>query len=69
MQKKTSKIVFIIIEILWLVMGAFTTFAGFRMMKVNPEYDWMAWVYFVIAVLCFLMFFLRRNNRKKNRRK
>jgi hypothetical protein len=69
MQKKTSKIVFIIIEILWLLMGAFTTYAGFRVMKNNPDYDWMAWVYFVIAILCFLMFLLRYNTRKKNRRK
>ncbi len=68
MQKKTSKIVFFVIEILWLLMAGFTTFVGFRQLKLDPEFSWMAWVYFVIAFLCIMMFFMRRSMRKRTAR-
>ncbi len=68
-QSKVSKIVFIIIEILWLLMAAFTTYAGFRILAKDNNNAWFAWVYFVIAVICLMMFFFRRHARKKNQRK
>lgn len=66
MQKKTSRLVFLIIEILWLLMAVFTAYVGIRQLKENPDISWMSWVYFVIAFLCIMMFFLRRSIRKRN---
>ncbi len=68
-QSKASKIVFIIIEILWLLMAAFTTYAGVKILAKDNDNAWFAWVYFVIAFICLMMFFFRRHTRKKSQRK
>jgi cytochrome oxidase assembly protein ShyY1 len=33
------------------------------------EYSYFTWVYFIIALICILMYFLRRNMRLKEKRK
>ena len=68
-QNKNLKYVFIAIEVLWLLMAHFVLFAAYRIYKGNENNQWMAWMYLVIAILCFVMFFQRKAIRKRNNRK
>jgi uncharacterized membrane protein len=69
-KRNNNKNVFnVVIEILWVLMALFTLFSGIRVLSIGTENEWFAWVYFVFSLMCFLMFFFRRNSRKRNQRK
>ncbi|MFP4665058.1 MAG: hypothetical protein ACLFM1_11585 [Bacteroidales bacterium] len=70
-NNKNSKNQFtlIVIEYLWLAMAAFTLFAGIKKLNQGEYAQWYAWVFFVLAILCVVMFFVRRHARRQNKPK
>lgn len=59
---RNSKIFFRIIEYAWLVMSVFCLVMG--VIYINSKGGNLAWIIFLLAIISFGMFFVRRLQRK-----
>jgi hypothetical protein len=58
-----NKQVYLILEIIWLIVGILGLFAGFYQTLQSGLKE--SWLFFLIAAVGFGMYFMRRNLRKK----
>lgn len=58
-----NKLFFKIIELAWVVMGVFCTVMGFYYLS-KTDSGTYAWLIFLLALISFGMFFVRRLQRK-----
>jgi asparagine N-glycosylation enzyme membrane subunit Stt3 len=56
-----------VLEVFWLIIAVLTSLTGFYVLFKNGIAS--AWVFFIMAVLSFLLFFARRALRLKNKNK
>ncbi len=59
---RNKKIFYLIIEYAWLVMSLFCIVMGF--IYINSRGGNLAWIIFLLAIISFGMFFVRRLQRK-----
>jgi hypothetical protein len=61
-----NKSVYFILEVFWLIAGVLSLAAGIH--KTIHQGLKESWLFFLISVIGFSMYFIRRNLRKKNSR-
>jgi hypothetical protein len=58
-----NKRIYFILEVFWLILAIFGLFAGFSLTLRQGLKE--SWLFFLIALISFAMYFMRKNLRKK----